>query len=316
MNETLSFWPEAASAYAGEIDRLTLSLALLVTALSAPVFILITVFAVRFRRGKPADRSTAISRNLWLELSWAILPFLLVLVFYAWATALFIRQAHPPDDALEIMAVGKQWMWKFQHAGGQREINDLHVPAGRPVKIVLASQDVIHSLYIPALRIKQDAVPGRYTNLWFTADEPGVYRLVCAEFCGTQHSRMVGRFIVLPPGDYAAWLSRSDDSPTLAAAGAALFRKHGCSGCHNPNATVHAPDLHGLYGRVVALQSGAMVEADSQYIRDSILLPQSQIAAGYPAIMPTFRNVLDEGEVMQLVAYIKSLGLPEDRTQP
>jgi cytochrome c oxidase subunit 2 len=247
-----------------------------------------------------------------VEVSWAEIPFQLLLVFYVQATRLFADLYHPPANALQIEAVAKQWMWKFQHPEGQQEIDQLHVPAGTPVEITMASQDVIHSLFIPALRIKQDVVPGRYTHLWFQADQPGSYALLCAEFCGTNHSLMGGHFIVMSPGDYSIWLQRSRVDDTLAGQGAALFRDKGCSGCHSASATVHAPPLEGLFGSTVPLQNGTTVIADAQYIRDSILLPQAQIAAGYPPIMPTYQNQLSEDEVLKLVAYVESLGTAQE----
>jgi cytochrome c oxidase subunit 2 len=311
MSDFIALWPGQASAYGAEVDTLIAGFTVLIVLLSAPVFVLIVVFAFKYRRGKPADRSHPVNRNVWLETSWAVVPFLLTLVFYVWAARLFFDIHHPPDGALEIAVVAKQWMWKFQHPGGQREIDELHLPAGEPVRLRMASQDVIHSLFVPALRLKQDVVPGRYTTMWFRADRPGTYRIACAEFCGTDHSTMGGSLVVLTPSDYAQWLERSDVDPTPVAEGRALFRSRGCSGCHGPAATVHAPSLAGLYGRPVPLQDGSVVTADAQYIRDSILLPQSQIAAGYPPIMPTFRNLLDEEEVLALVAYIQSLR-PED----
>ena len=311
MNAFIHLWPEQASAYGAEVDRLVFAFTVLIVILSAPVFILIVVFAVKYRRGKPANRRHARNRNVWVEVSWSIIPFLALIGFYVWATDLFARLYHPPVDALEINVVAKQWMWKFEHPEGQGEINELHVPVGEPVKLTMASQDVIHSLFIPALRIKQDVVPGRYTGTWFTADKAGTYRLTCAEFCGADHSMMGGSFIVLSRADYAKWLAQSGTDMSLAAAGAALFRERGCSGCHGPAATVHAPPLAGLYGSPVPLQGGQVVIADDQYIRDSILLPQKQIAAGYPPIMPTFQNVLNEEDVLKLVAYIKSLRTTE-----
>ncbi len=307
MSWLTSLWPARASAYGGQVDLMIVGLTVLIVLLSAPVFILIAVFALKYRRGRPANRKHRVDRSVGLETSWALIPFLLLLGFYFWATWLFVVQHSPPDGALEIQVVAKQWMWKFQHPGGQREINTLHVPVGTPVKLTMASQDVIHSLFIPALRIKQDVVPGRYTTLWFTADTPGTWHLACAEFCGTDHSLMGGSFITQTPQDYARWLADSGTDGTLAAAGAALFRSHGCSGCHGPAATVHAPPLEGLYGSTVPLADGSTTTADDQYLRDSILLPQSQIAAGYPTIMPTFANQLGEDEVLKLVAYIKSL---------
>ena len=301
-------WPGEISAHAANVDKLFAAVALLVLMLAAPVFILTIAFAVKYRRGKPADRKHAPRQNAWLEVAWAVVPFLLLVVFYVRATDLFAELYQPPAGALEIDVVAKQWMWKFQHPEGQQEINTLHVPAGTPVKLTMASQDVIHSLFIPALRIKQDVVPGRYTHTWFRADQPGSYRILCAEFCGTDHSLMGGQFVVMKPGDYSTWLARTKVDDTLAAQGAVLFRSHGCSGCHGPSSTVHAPSLDGLYGSTVPLQDGHMVVADAQYIRDSILLPQSQIAAGYPPIMPTFQNQLSEDEVLKLVAYVESLG--------
>ncbi|WEX10570.1 cytochrome c oxidase subunit II [Chelativorans sp. AA-79] len=316
MNGFLRLWPAEASAHSGNVDLLVMGISALSLLLSAPVFVLLVVFAVKYRRGKDADRRHPVDRNVWLETSWAAIPFVLLLVFYTWSTWSFFDLQRPPAGALEIDVVAKQWMWKFQHPGGQREINELHVPVGQPVRLTMASQDVIHSLYIPALRLKQDVVPGRYTHMWFTADKPGIYRLTCAEYCGTDHSVMGGRFVVMDARDYERWLEESDVDQPLAEAGAAIFRSRGCSGCHGPAATVHAPPLEGLYGGPVPLEGGEIVTADEQYIRDSILLPQSQIAAGYPRIMPTFQNVLSEDEVLKLVAYIKSLASARGEGQP
>jgi cytochrome c oxidase subunit 2 len=307
MSDFIALWPGAASAYSREVDLLIGAFTVLIVALSAPVFILIVVFATKYRRGKPANRRHALDRNVWMEVSWTLAPFLLLIGFYVWSTHLFAGLYHPPAEALEIDVVAKQWMWKFRHPEGQGEINELHVPAGEPVRLVMASQDVVHSLFVPALRLKQDVVPGRYTSMWFTADTTGTYRLACAEFCGADHSVMGGSVVVMEPADYARWLEETGTDRSLAAEGAVLFRQRGCSGCHGPASTVHAPDLAGLYMRPVPLEGGGTVIADAQYLRDSILLPQAQIAAGYPPIMPTFANVLDEEEVLKLVAYIQSL---------
>ncbi|MGV0876424.1 cytochrome c oxidase subunit II [Martelella sp. FLE1502] len=312
MSDFIALWPESASAYSGRIDLLMWVFTALVVALSAPVFILIAYYAWKYRAGRKADRSDRVNRNTLMEISWALIPFILIVILFVWSTRMFFTVHQPPPDAMEINVVAKQWMWKFEHAGGQREIDELHVPVGEPVRLSMASQDVIHSLYIPALRLKQDVVPGRYTSLWFTADKPGTYHLACAEFCGADHSEMTGRFIVMEKPAFAAWLEQAGTDASLAAEGEKLFRDNGCSGCHSPAATVKAPDLEGLYGSPVPLADGSMVTADDQYIRDSILLPQSEIAAGYPPIMPTFKNVLSEDEVMKLVAYIKSLATPED----
>jgi cytochrome c oxidase subunit 2 len=317
MNELSSLLlPARASAYGSEVDTLLACFGALAVLLSAPVFILMAWFAFKYRRGKPANRLPRPDRNVWLEISWSAIPFVLILFFYVWATRLYFAEAQPPPGAVEIDVVAKQWMWKFQHPGGQREINELHVPVNQPIKLTMASQDVIHSLYIPALRLKRDVVPGRYETMWFQADRPGTYALTCAEFCGTDHSVMGGRFIVMKQPDYARWLEQSDVDQSLVAQGAALFRSRGCSGCHGPGTTVHAPRLEGLYGSPVPLQSGAVVTADDQYIRDSILLPRKQVAAGYPPIMPTFQKVLSEDEVLDLIAYIKSLATAKAGGKP
>jgi cytochrome c oxidase subunit 2 len=250
-----------------------------------------------------------------METSWSVIPFLLILVFFYWATTLFMAQQSPPDDALTINVVAKQWMWKFQHTEGAREINDLHVPAGRPVRLTMTSQDVIHSLYLPALRIKQDVLPGRYTQLWFTADSPGTYALRCAEYCGTDHSEMVGRFIVMRPEDYARWLQAAAIDGGLAVRGKELFHRLGCSGCHTSGSAVHAPSLAGVYGSLVPLADGRIVRADAQYIHDSIMLPNQDVAAGYEPIMPPFGKLIDEEQVVQLQAYIRSLGTAEEGGQ-
>jgi cytochrome c oxidase subunit 2 len=309
----LSFWPEQASSHASQVDWLVIGFSILILALSAPVFVLIVVFAVKYRRGRAADRSNPVNHRVGLEISWAVVPFLLLLFFYVWSTYLFYEVHHPPSNALDIQVVAKQWMWKFEHPGGQREIDELHVPAGQSVRLTMASQDVIHSLYIPALRLKQDVVPGRYTTLWFNADREGTYAIACAEFCGADHSLMGGHLFVLSPAAYGEWLEKSRSDQTLAAQGAVLFRNRGCSGCHGPASTVHAPPLEGLFGKPVPLANGRVVTATEQYIRDSILLPQSQIAAGYAPIMPTFQNVLSEEDVLKLVAYIKSLAADQPR---
>ena len=314
----LSFWPPQASLHAEHVDWLIGSFGLLVAALSVPVFILSAVYLIRFRYGRRADRSQAEKSNVWLETSWAIIPFLMVMGFYVWSTKMFLDQQSPPDDALTINVVAKQWMWKFQHAAGQAEINELHVPAGRAIRLTMTSQDVIHSLYLPALRIKQDVLPGRYTQEWFKATDIGVFPLRCAEYCGTDHSVMGGRLIVQTPAAFARWQARAGADMSLAQRGRALFDRLGCAGCHGGNAqgqegAVRAPPLVGLYGRPVPLADSSLVTADDQYIHDSIMLPNKQVAAGYKPIMPPYGNVLDEEQVAQLEAYIRSLGAGEDK---
>ena len=315
MTDLAQLWPGQASAYAADVDLLFVAFSLLVALLSAPVFILLFVFAVRYRRGRDIERRHPLHRSVVLETSWAVIPFLLVLGFFGWATWLYLQTERPPPGALEINVVAKQWMWKAQHPGGQREINELHVPVGQPVKLTMTSQDVIHSMFLPALRLKQDVLPGRFTTLWFEAEVPGEYRMTCTEFCGTGHATMGGTFYAMPADAYADWLEKAEADPTLARQGAELFRQLGCSGCHGVASEVHAPSLAGLYGSPVPLASGEVVIADEQYIHDSILLPEKAIAAGYEPIMPTFANLLEAEDVLKLVAYIKSLAPERWRTE-
>lgn len=303
----LPLWPPAASAYAESIDRLVVSFSALIIALALPVFVLIFAFAIRYRRGRRVNREKNKNGSLLIEISWSVIPFVLTLFFFVQASMLYAQQARPPADALTIDVVGKQWMWKFQHPEGQQEIDDLHVPAGEPVVLNMASQDVIHSFYVPALRLKQDVVPGRYTHMWFRADKPGVYPLECSQFCGMNHPRMRGSFYVLSAADYGRWLQTSQVEKSLADQGAATYRRAGCGGCHDAGAVMRAPPLAGLAGQTVPLSDGRTVTADGQYLRDSILQPNRDVVAGYPAIMPTYQGSLDEGQVQTLVAYLQSL---------
>ena len=303
-----SFWPARASAYAGHVDLLMWVFTGVVALLSAPVFLLTFYFAWKYRRGRPADRDHVINRSPLIETSWAVIPFLLTIGFFAYAAWMYFNLQRPPPGALTVDVVGKQWMWKFQHPGGQREIDDLHVPAGQPVRLVMTSQDVIHSLYLPELRIKQDVLPGRYTQFWFTADRPGVYRILCSQFCGFDHSQMIGRFVVLSPADYGRWLQAGQTDLTLAGRGRMLYGRLGCSGCHDPGGPVRAPPLNGLAGAAVPLSDGRTITADAQYLHDSITDPNREVATGYSAVMPTYSGVADEGQIQALVAYIQSLG--------
>jgi cytochrome c oxidase subunit 2 len=294
-----------ASDHAVSIDLMTLAFSGVVLLFTLPVFILLAYFSIKYRRGSSADRSNPSHGDMRIESAWMIIPFIPVMGFFAWSAWDYMHVKRPPDGALNVYVVAKQWMWKFQHPGGEREINDLHVPVGTPVKLTMISQDVIHSLFLPELRIKQDVLPGRYTTLWFKATETGNFALRCTQFCGTNHAVMGGSFIIMPASGYASWLKEAGADRTLAVAGEALFRKFGCSGCHDARASVHAPSLEDLYGKPVPLADGRMVIADDAYIRDSILFPERDVAVGYKPIMPSFRNLLDEDDLLRLVEYIK-----------
>jgi len=301
----MSMLPQASS-FAPDVDHLFDTLLLLCAIVVIGVFAVMIGFCVKYRHGTDAVRTPA-QQHLGVELTWTLVPFVLFMAIFGWSTHLYLKLRTPPKDAAPIYVVAKQWMWKVQHPDGQREIDALHVPVGQPIRLVMTSQDVIHSFYVPAFRVKQDVLPDRYTQLWFTATQAGTFDLFCAEFCGTDHSRMGGRVIAMPPADYARWL-HAHAGVGLAAQGAALFRQLGCSGCHDPQSGVHAPDLNNLYGHSVPLSDGSQVLADERYLHDSILLPKKQIAAGYAPIMPSFAGRIGEEDVLALVAYLKTRG--------
>jgi cytochrome c oxidase subunit II len=306
VNRFHMFMPEASSI-ARPIDTLFWSMVILCAVVAIGVFVAIIFFCIRYRRGSQADRTGAHQQSLGVELTWTLVPFALFIGVFLWSLVLFAQARTPPANAQTLYVVAKQWMWKVQHPAGQREINTLHVPLGQPVRLTMTSQDVIHSFYIPAFRVKQDVLPGRYTQLWFTATKVGSFPLTCAEYCGLDHSRMGGMVVVNTPADYSAWLAGHQGGPGLAARGATVFRHAGCSGCHGPDASVHAPDLADLYGRTVHLSDGSSVTADERYLHDSILLPKTQIVAGYAPIMPSYSGQLSEEDVIALIHYIKSL---------
>jgi cytochrome c oxidase subunit 2 len=268
------------------------------------------VFAVRYRRRSEDEVPLPVTGALRLEVLWIAIPLAISLVIFVWSASLFYTIARIPDDGLEIYVTGKQWMWRAQHMQGRREINELHVPVGRKVKLTMTSEDVIHSFFVPAFRVKQDVLPGRYTRLWFEATKPGSYRLFCAEYCGTSHSGMGGWVHVMEPADFQAWLSGTPPGSSLASSGAQLFQQLACHSCHRPEAQGRGPLLDDVFGKAVKLADGSTVVADESYIRESILDPQAKIVAGYeaPVNMPSFRGQVDEDQLLQLIAYLKSLG--------
>ena len=305
MSSGFQWYLPAASSLSGPLDALWWAMVGICSFVAIGVFVVMWVFCIRYRRGNKDIDRTLSHGTIPVELTWTLVPFALFLGMFVWSLFLFVRINTPLANAQTIYVVAKQWMWKVQHPGGQREINALHVPLGQPVRLTMTSQDVIHDFYVPAFRLKQDVLPGRYTQLWFTATRLGTFPLECAEYCGLDHSKMGGLVTVMRPADYARWLQGHAGPDSLAAQGGALFRAKGCSGCHGANASVHAPDLDGIYGRVVHLSDGSSVVADSRYIRDSILQPDKQVVAGYAPIMPSFQGQLSEGELIELVAYLK-----------
>jgi cytochrome c oxidase subunit 2 len=305
VQESFRLLPEQASTFAERMDALYWYIVAVSAFFSILIFVLIIFFAIKYRRrpGREAEQPHTVLR---LEVIWTVIPALLVLSMFVWSADLFLDQMIPPAGADNIYIVGRQWMWKAQHANGRREINGLHVPIGRAVKLTLASQDVIHSFYIPAFRIKQDVVPGQYRTMWFEATRPGVYHLFCAEYCGTDHSRMIGRVIAMSDVDYQQWLAGYTQE-TPVEEGADLFVAYDCASCHATGRRQRGPVLGSLFGTQVTLSDGTAVLFDESYIRESILMPAAKVARGYSPVMPTFRGQLSEEQILALIAYIKSL---------
>jgi cytochrome c oxidase subunit 2 len=301
-------FPAAASTTATQTDELYFFLLGFSVFILALVFLPLLYFLIKYRRGSRANRTQINLPTMKIEIAWTVIPIFMVTGMFAWAARVYFYEEVPPPDALNINVIGKQWMWKVQHSEGQQEINELHIPVDQPVKLTMASEDVIHSFYIPAFRIKQDVVPGRFTTEWFQATKLGAFALYCSEYCGTDHSKMAGRIVVMSAAEYRNWLAAVAPRNTLAQAGENLFRELGCSGCHSGSAAVHAPTLEGLYGKMAPLSDGTFVLADDKYLRDSILLPSSQIVAGYQPIMPTYEGHVTEAELLELIAYLKSIG--------
>lgn len=270
------------------------------------IFSMIVVFALRYRR-QHGHEAEQIEGSTALEITWSVVPLGIFLVIFAWGAFIFFQERTPPRDASEIYVVAKQWMWKLEHVEGQREINELHVPVGRDVKMIMTSQDVIHSFYIPAFRIKQDVLPGRYTTAWFRATKPGVYHLFCAEYCGSQHSGMIGQIVVMEPAQYEAWLSGGSSSGSLASNGESIFQQLGCVTCHRSDTQGRGPNLAGIFGKPVQLEDGLTVVADENYVRESILSPSAKVVKGFKPIMPVFQGLVSEEQLTELVAYVKSL---------
>jgi len=302
-------FPEQASTMAGRVDALYIALVALAAFFSVLIACLVVGFAVKFRRRSPGEIGVPIHGNFTLEAVWTAVPLVIVTVVFLWSAEIFFSMARVPPQAMEIYVVGKRWMWKAQHLSGQREINELHVPVGVPVKLVLTSEDVIHSFYVPAFRIKKDAVPGRYATMWFQATKPGRYHLFCAEYCGTKHSGMIGWVEVMEPAAFQTWLT-GGGTGSLAAEGQKIFQSLGCVTCHRADSQGRGPRLEGLFGRAVTLADGEEVVADADYVRESIVTPAAKVVAGYQPVMPTYQGLVSEEGLMQLIAYVESLKAP------
>ena len=319
MSSPFPLFPDSASSLSGDVDTLFIVWSVISLFFTILIAGLIVFFMARFRRRHPEEVGAEEKEALWLEIGWSVIPLIIALAMFVWGTRVFFDIYRPPADAVEYTAIGRQWMWKVQHPEGQREINTLHVPVGQSVRMKLASEDVIHSFYIPAFRVKQDAVPGRYTSLWFHPTKPGVYHLFCAEYCGAEHSKMIGSVIVMEPRDYQSWLAGGAAGKSMVATGGDLFQSLACVTCHRAGASgrlARGPALEGVYGTQVKLADGRTVIADDNYVRESILNPTAKVTAGWEPVMPTFQGQVTEEQLSQLIAYVRSLGAPASASAP
>jgi cytochrome c oxidase subunit II len=306
MFDNFPLWPAGASTHALPVDLLYIFLVVLSAGATLAIFAVIAIFSMKYRRhhGREAQ---PIEGNLILEITWSVIPMGIFLVVFVWGAVIFFDARTPPQGATEIYVVAKQWMWKLQHVEGQRELNELHVPVGKDIKLIMTSQDVIHSFYVPAFRLKQDVLPGRYTTMWFRATRPGTYHLFCAQYCGTQHSGMIGEVVVMEPAQYQTWLSGGVPAGSLAQNGQALFLQLGCSTCHRSDVQGRGPNLTGVFGKPVSLEDGRTVVADENYVRESILIPTAKVVSGFKPVMPSFQGQVSEEQLTSLVEYVKSL---------
>jgi cytochrome c oxidase subunit 2 len=303
----IPLFPEQASTFAQNVDALYLFIAATSAFFALAVTVAVVVFGVVFRRRHAGEIGARIEGNLPLELMWSIIPTMISMVMFGWGAQAFFEMRTPPAETMNVYAVGKQWMWKFQHVEGQREINELHVPVGRAVKVTITSEDVIHSLYFPSFRTKMDAIPGRYSQLWFEATKVGTYHIFCTEYCGTNHSGMIGNVVVMEPAAYQAWLSGGTMEGTLAQRGERLFTELACNTCHLDTGKGRGPSLSNIVGQPVELADGSTVTADEGYLRESIINSQAKIVKGFQPLMPAFQGLVSEDNLVALVEYVKSL---------
>jgi cytochrome c oxidase subunit 2 len=328
------FQPEQASTIARSVDHLYFFITAVTLFFTALIFLIIVYFMSKYRRRSPDERPKAMEGSLPLEVLWTAIPTLIVAVIFVWSSTLYFHHAEPPKGAMEIFVTGRQWMWKVEHPGGQREINELHVPLGRPVKLTMTSEDVIHDFYVPAFRVKKDVLPGRYTSLWFEPTKVGTFHFFCAQYCGAFHAGMIGSVIVVGPDEYARWAAGGVQGATTAAAGAQggatapagakggteeagekLFQQSGCSTCHLDNGKGPGPSFVGLYGKSVHLTNGQTVTADDAFIRECILTPDAKRVAGYAPIMPSFQGQLSDEQILDAIAYIRSMSAKPGKRQ-
>jgi len=310
MGGSFTLFPAQASTQAARVDNLYFFMLAVTVFFTVLVAGLVIVLALKYRRRKADDVGANIHGSTALEVIWTAIPLLISMVMFVWGASVYFAMARPPAEAMEVYIIGKRWMWKAQHLTGHREINQLHVPVGTPVKLLISSEDVIHSYYIPAFRQKMDAVPGKTTTMWFEANKVGTYQLFCAEYCGTQHSGMIGKVIAMEPREYQQWLAAGAPAGTLTSSGEQEFSTLGCVTCHRDDGKGRGPLLAGVYGKPQQLANGSTVIADESYLRESILNPQAKVVQGYAPLMPAYQGQISEDALASLLAYIKSLEKP------
>ena len=317
MKTALKFWPDSASSVSGQVNFFFVLMVVLCTSVAVAIAVFLIYSTLRYHRKHDNEMGRPTRYRIPVEVAWTVIPFFFFMGMFAWGSKLYFDIERPPDNAIKMYAIGQQWMWELQHPEGQREINELHIPVGRPVRLSLISQDVLHSFFVPAFRTKQDALPGRYTTTWFKATVPGKYHLFCAEYCGAKHSGMIGWIYAMEPQDYQKWLTEGAAEGSLASQGEKFFHQFGCANCHHFERQGRAPYLKDLYGRRVEIAGGQTVIADESYIRESILNPNAKIAYGFePNIMPNFTGQLTENQVLALISYVKALGPTPGTQQP
>jgi cytochrome c oxidase subunit 2 len=301
-----ALFPAEASGIAPYVDALYFFLVLMTIVGTTLVAVLLLVFSIRYRREKNPV-ATQVEGSTLLEATWTIIPLAIFLLTFVWGALLYFRIYDPPANAMNIYIVGKQWMWKAEHPGGQHEINALHVPTGKPIQLTMISQDVFHSFSIPDFRIKREVIPGRYSTVWFEPTQVGTYHLFCTQYCGTQHSGMIGEVTVMTPADYKKWLEQSNSGQSLAQNGERLFASMGCNSCHNGTAAARGPSLAGVYGSKLTLTDGRQILVDDAYLRNAILNPSEHVTAGFAPIMPTYQGQISEDGLIDLVEFIKNM---------
>jgi cytochrome c oxidase subunit 2 len=308
MQSWVPFVPDSASTLSWKVDALYFYLSGVTLFFTLLISATLIFFVLRYRRRTPYEIPRPIAGSHKLETLWTVIPFLIAMTIFGWSAKVYFEQSSPPQNAIEVYVVGKQWMWKIQHSTGQREINELHVPVGKKIKLIMTTEDTIHDFFVPAFRMKADVVPGRYTTEWFEATKTGTFHLFCAEYCGMNHSGMIGSVVVMESREFDNWLSGNAGNTTPAVAGQQLFQTLGCVSCHGANGEGgRGPTLAGLFGRKTQLTGGQTVVADEAYIRESIINPQAKLVDGFGPIMPTFQGQISEDQLVQLLAFIKSL---------